>query len=82
METFQHVFPLHQAHPLPAPPTPTQGPPSLLVPGTPQMSDSPGEAHVVVDLSDIPKIMVVSSDDEPMEGFEGHLEEEDDPEED
>ena len=26
--------------------------------------------------------MVVSSDDEPMEGFEGHLEEEDDPKED
>ena len=32
MKTFQHFFPLHQAHPPPAPPAPAQGPPSPLVP--------------------------------------------------
>ena len=36
---------------------------------------------MVVDLPDTPEIMVVSSDDEPMKGFKGHLGEEDDPEE-
>ena len=46
------------------------------------MLDSPGEAHVVVDLSDIPEFVVVSSNDEPIEDFEGHLEEEDDLDED
>jgi len=46
------------------------------------MPNSPGEAHVVVDLSDTREILVVSSEDEAMEGFEGHTEEEDDPEED
>jgi len=40
------------------------------------MSDSPGEAHVVIDLPDTPEIMVVRSEDE------GHQEEEDDPKED
>jgi len=40
------------------------------------MPDSPGEANVVIDLPDTPDIVVVSSEDE------GHLEEEDDPEED
>jgi len=35
---------------------------------------------VVVDLPDTPKIVAVSSDDEPMDGFEGYLEEEDDQE--
>ena len=33
---------------------------------------------MVVDLPDTLEIVVVSSDDEPMEGFEGNLEEEDD----
>jgi len=33
---------------------------------------------VVVDLPDTLEVVVVSSNDEPMEGFEGHLEEEDD----
>jgi len=42
------------------------------------MPDSPGEAHVVVDLLDTPKIVVVSSEDDAMEGFEGTLEEEGD----
>ena len=46
------------------------------------MPDSSGSAHAVVDLPDTPKIVVVSSQDEAMEGFEGHLEEEHDPEED
>ena len=35
-----------------------------------------------VDLPDTPEIVVVSSKDEAMEHFEGHLEEDDDPEED
>lgn len=70
MGTLQHVFPLHQAHPPPAPPAPAQGPLSPLVLGTPQMSDSPGEAHVVMDLPDTSEIVVLSSDDELMEGFE------------
>ena len=46
------------------------------------MHDSPGEAHVVVDLPDALEIVIVSSDDEPMEGFKGHLAEEDDTKED
>ena len=46
------------------------------------MPNSPGEAHVVVDLSDTREILVVSSEDEAMEDFEGHLEEEGDLEED
>ena len=46
------------------------------------MPDSPGEVHVVVDLHDTPKIMVFSPDDEPMEGLEDHLKDEDNPEED
>jgi len=46
------------------------------------MPDSPGKAHVVVDLPNTLKVVVVSSNDEPMQGFEGHLEEEDDPEKD
>ena len=33
------------------------------------MHDSPGEAHMVADLPDTPKIVVHSFDDEPMEGF-------------
>ena len=73
METLQHDFPLHHAHPMSTPPVPA--------PGMPLMPNSPREAHVVVDLPNTPEIMIVSSDDEPMEGFEGHLEEEDDPEE-
>jgi len=48
---------------------------------SPQMPDGPGEAHVILDLPDTLEVMVVSSDDEPMEGLEGHLEEEDDLEE-
>ena len=82
METLQHVFPLHQAHPLPATPVLAQGPPLPHVLGTLQMPDSPGVARVVVDLPDAPKVVVVSFDSEPMEGFEGHLEEEDNPKED
>jgi len=42
------------------------------------MPDKPGEVYVVVDLRDTPEIVVLSFDDEPMEGFEN----EDDPEED
>ena len=42
------------------------------------MPESPREAHMVVDLPDTPKIVVLSSDNEPMEGFE----DEDDLEED
>ena len=76
METLQHVFPLHQVHPLPTAPAPMQGPPSPPTPGTPLMPDSLGEAHVVIDLPDTPEIVLVSSEDE------GHQEEEDDPEED
>jgi len=78
METLQHVFPLHQAHPSPAPPAPAQGPPSSLAPGTPLMPDSPGEACVVVDLPDALEIVVLSSDNKLMEGCE----DEDDPDED
>ena len=37
---------------------------------------------MVVDLPDIPEIVVVSYEVEAMEDFEGHLEEEDDPKED
>jgi len=37
---------------------------------------------MMVDLPETPEIVVVSSEDDGMEGFEGHLEEEDDPEED
>ena len=40
------------------------------------MSDSPGKAHVVIDLPDRPEIVVVSFEDE------GHKEEDDDPKED
>ena len=75
METLQHVFPLHQAPPPPAIPA-AQRPPSSPVPGTPLMPDSPGEAHVVIDLPDTPDLVVISS------GDEGHQGEEDDPEED
>ena len=45
------------------------------------MLDSLREAYVVVDLPDTSEIMVISSDDEPIEGFEDHQEEDDDPEE-
>jgi len=76
METLRHVFLLYQVHPSSATPAPVQGPPSLPAPGTPLMSDSPGEAHVVIDLPDIPEIVMVSSEDEC------HPEKEDDPEED
>ena len=40
------------------------------------MPDSPGEAHVVINLPDTAEMVVISSDDE------GHPEEEDNPEED
>ena len=76
METLQHVFPLHQAHPPPAAPVPAQGPPSLPAPDTPLMPDSLREAHVVINIPDTPKIVVVSSEDK------GHQEEEHDPKED
>ena len=46
------------------------------------MSHSPAEAHVVVDLPNTPEIVVFSSEDVAIEGFEGRLEEEDDLEED
>ena len=46
------------------------------------MPNSPGEAHVVVDLPDTPEIVVVSYEDEAMEDFEGYMEEKDDPQED
>jgi len=86
METLQHVFSLHQAHPPPAAPPPVQGPPFLPapaqgppfppVPDTPLMPDNPGEAHVVIDLPETPDLVVISS------GDEGHQDEKDDPEED
>ena len=82
METLHHVFPLHHAHPPLASPAPAQGPPSPPTPDTPKMTDSPGEVHMVVDLPDTLKIMVLSPDDESIEGLEGHLEDEDDREED
>ena len=44
------------------------------------MPNSPGEAHVVVDLPDTPEIVVINSEDEAIEDFKGHLEKEDDPE--
>ena len=71
MEILQHVCLLHQARLLPvAPaPAPAQEPPFPPAPGTPLMLDSPGEVHMMVDLPDTPKIVVVSSEDE------GHLEE-------
>jgi len=78
VETLQHVFLLHQAHPLPAPLAPAQGPPSSATLGTCLMPDSLGEADVVVDLPDTLEFVVVSSDNEPMDGFE----DKDDPEED
>ena len=46
------------------------------------MPDSAGRAHVVVVLPNTPEVMVVSSNDEPIADFEGHLDEEDDLEED
>jgi len=75
MENLQHAFLLHQAHP---PTTPTSPP----APGTPLMPNGPGEAHVVVVLPDTLEIVAVSSEDEAMEDFEGHLEEQDNLEED
>ena len=76
METLQRVFLLHQVYPPPAAPAPAQGPPSPPTPGTPLIPNSLGEVHVVVDLPEIPEIVVVSSEDE------GHPEDEDDLEED
>jgi len=76
METLQHVFPLHQAPPPPTAPATAQGPPFPSAPGTPLMPDSPGEAHMVIDLPNTPDLLVISS------GDEGHQGEEDDPEED
>jgi len=76
METVQYVFPLHQLPSPPTAPAPAQGPPSPPVPGIPMIPDSPGEAHVVIDLPDGPDLVVISS------GDEGHQEEEDDPEKD
>jgi len=46
------------------------------------MPNIPGEVHVVVDLPDASENMGLSLDGEPIEGLEGHLEAEDDPEED
>jgi len=40
------------------------------------MPDSPGEAHVVIDLPNTPDLVVISC------GDEGHQDDEDDPEED
>jgi len=68
--------------PLAVPPALARGLPSLPTPGTPLMPDNPGEAYVVVDLPGTPEIVVVSSKDEVIEDFEGHLEKEGDPEED
>ena len=82
METLQHVFPLHRAHPPAVPPAPAQGRPSPPALGNPMMPDSPREAYVVVDLPYTPEIMVASFKDEAMEDFESHLEKKDDPEED
>ena len=46
------------------------------------MPDSPVEVDIAVDLSDTLEIMVLCPDDEPMEGLEDHLGDEDDSEED
>ena len=75
METLQHVFPLHQAHPPPVVPPPAQEPPIPPVPGTPLMPESPGEAYEVINIPDTPDLVVISS-------TEDHQDEEDDPEED
>ena len=64
MEILRHVFLLHQVHPSPAAPASAQGPPSLPASSTPLMPDSLGQAHVVIDLSDTPVIVVVSYEDE------------------
>ena len=64
METLQHVFPLHQAHPPPTAPVPVQEPPFPPAPDAPVTSKGPGEVHVVVDLPDTPEIVVISSRDE------------------
>jgi len=74
MERLQYVFLLHQAPPVPAAPAPAQGPPSPLAPITQLIPNSPGEAHMVIDLPDTPDIVVISSEEE------GHQEEEDDAE--
>ena len=63
-------------------PIPAQRPPSLPAPSTPLMPNSPREIHVVVDLPDTPEIVILSFEDEAMEGFKSHMEEKDDPEED
>ena len=76
METLQHVFPLHQAHPPSEAPALAQGPPSPPAPGAPVMPENPGEVHVVVDCPDTPKIVVINS------GDGDHQDEEDDPEKD
>jgi len=91
METLQHVFPLHQARSPPAAPAPAHGPPSPPVPAQglpfppvpciPLMPDSPGEAHVVIELPDTPDLVVISSGDEGHQGEEDDLEK-DDPEQD
>ena len=75
METLQHVFLLHQVHPPLIAPAPAQEPPIPLVPGTPLMPESPGEAHEVINIPDTPDLVVISSS-------EDHQEEEDDPKED
>ena len=75
METFQHVFF-------------TQGTSSTCTTGTPLMLDNRGEVRVVVDLPDTLEIVVLSLNDESIEGLEDHLEDkdnledEDDPKED
>ena len=87
IEALQHVFPLHKSPPLLAPPTLAQGALAPPTSGTPQMPNNPvpsrsGEAHVVIDLPDSLGVVVISSDDEPIEDFEDHLKVEDDPEKD
>ena len=65
------MFFLYTMH-LPPPPAPSQGPPSPLAPGTPQMPDSLvssgyREAHVVVHIPHTLEIAVINSDDERIE---------------
>jgi len=88
METLQFVFPLHQVYPPLVSPAPAQGPPSLLTPAqgppippapdTSLMPDTPGKAHVVIDIPDTPDLVVISSSSRD----EDHQGEEDDPEKD
>ena len=80
METLQYLFPLHFTPPQPAR---TQWPLTPPVQGAPQLLDNlvslgSGDIHVVMDIPDTPQIVELSSNYEPMEDLEDHLEAEED----